>query len=301
MRISTNTIYQTAISKINSLQSDQSRLQQQIATGKRLLTPSDDPLAASRVLELSQAQNINTRYSDNRKIAETHFGDLDSSLASITELLTTARTTMVGSAGTLTTEQRNSVAIQLNSALETLLGFANTRDASGNYLYAGFKNKTIPFTSTATGATYNGDSNQQLLQVDAQRQMSVNAPGDSVFQAGGNDIFSTFSTLVTLLNNPAASASTVSAGVATAISSMDSAISNVANVRSSVGSRLNELDSLNNVGSSRELQYAEAMSGLQDLDYAQALSDVSQKQTILTAAQKSFVTTTSLSLFDFIK
>ncbi len=301
MRISTNTIYQSAISKISSLQSGQSKLQQQIATGKRILVPSDDPVAASRVLELSQAQSMNTQYGENRKIAETHLGDLDVSLSSISELLVTVRTTMVGAAGTLSTEQRNAVATQLTSSMETLLGLANTRDASGNYLYAGFKNKTVPFTTTAAGATYNGDSNQQSLQVDANRQMVVNATGDSVFQANGNDVFSTFSNLITLLNDPAANAAAVTAGMATAISSMDSAISNVANVRSSVGSRLNEIDTLNDVGSSKELQYAQATSALQDLDYAEALSQISQQQTILSAAQKSFVTTTSLSLFDFIK
>lgn len=301
MRISTNSIYQTAVSKINSLQAEQSKLQQQIATGKRLLTPSDDPLASARVLQLSQSQSVNTQFGENRKVAETRLGDLDISLGSITELLTTVRTTLVGSAGTLSTGQRNALAIQLGSSMETLLGLANTRDAAGNYLYAGFQNKAIPFTATATGATYNGDSNQQLLQVDTHRQMTVNASGNSVFQAGGNDIFSTLSTLITLLNNTAATASTVTTGVATALSSVDSAISNVAVIRSTVGSRLNEIDSLNDVGASRELQYAQAMSALQDLDYAKALSDVSQKQSILEAAQKSFVTTTGLSLFNFIK
>lgn len=301
MRISTNSIYQTAVSKINSLQAEQSKLQQQIATGKRLLTPSDDPLASARVLQLSRSQSVNTQFGENRKVAETRLGDLDISLESITELLTTVRTTLVGSAGTLSTGQRNALAIQLGSSMETLLGLANTRDAAGNYLYAGFQNKAIPFTATATGATYNGDSNQQLLQVDTHRQMTVNASGNSVFQAGGNDIFSTLSTLITLLNNTAATASTVTTGVATALSSVDSAISNVAVIRSTVGSRLNEIDSLNDVGASRELQYAQAMSALQDLDYAKALSDVSQKQSILEAAQKSFVTTTGLSLFNFIK
>lgn len=301
MRISTNTIYQTAISKINSLQADQSKLQQQIATGKRLLTPSDDPLAAARVLQLSQSQNVNTQFGENRKVAETRLGDLDISLGSITELLTSVRTNLVGSAGTLPTEQRNALAIQLGSAMETLLGLANTRDAAGNYLYAGFQSKTVPFTATAAGATYNGDSNQQMLQVDTHRQMAVNASGNGVFQANGNDIFNTLSTLITLLNNPAATASTVTTGVATALSSMDSAISNVAVIRSTVGSRLNEIDSLNDVGDSRDLQYAQAMSALQDLDYAKALSDVSQKQFILEAAQKSFAATTGLSLFNFIK
>jgi len=301
MRISTNTMYQTGISKISSLQAEQSKLQQQIASGKRILEPSDDPLAASRVLELSQAQSLNTQYANNRKIAITNLSGLDISLNSINELLTSTQTTLVGAAGTLTASEKTVVATQLSGALETLLGLANTQDAAGNYMYAGFQNRVKPFTATATGATYNGDSNQQLLQVDGQRQMVVNAPGDSVFQAGGNDVFSTYKNIISVLNNPASTDAAVASAVATAIASIKDANSNVALVRSSVGSKLNEIDALNDIGSSRELQYAQSLSSLQDLDYAQALSDVAQKQTILEAAQKSFVKITSLSLFDFIR
>jgi len=301
MRISTNTIYQAGISKIGSLQAEQSRLQQQISSGKRILTPSDDPLAASRALEVSHAQSVNAMYASNRSIANTNLTGLDISLGSITELLQTTQVTLVGAAGTLSTEQKNTVAIQLTAQLETLIGLANTQDSAGNYMYAGYQNRTKPFTATATGATYNGDSNQQLLQVEGQRQLVVNAPGDSVFQAGGNDVFSAFSDIITILNNPASTPAAVQAGVATAISSIKTATNTVAAVWSSVGTRLNELDALNDVGSSRDLQYTEALSDLQDLDYAQALSDLTQKQTILEAAQKSFVTITGLSLFDFIR
>lgn len=301
MRISTNTIYQTAIAKISRLQTEQSELQQQIASGKRILTPSDDPLAASRVLEISHSQSVNTQHADNRRVANTHLTGLDISLDSITELLLSTRTTLVGNAGTISTAQRSTLSINLSSSLKTLVGYANTKDATGHYMYAGFQDKTVPFTATAGGATYNGDSNQRLLQVDAQRQMAINAPGDSVFLAGGNDVFAAYSDLVTILDNAASTDTDVSNGVAAAIASLDSAISTVALVRSSTGSKLNELDALNDTGLSRDLQYAQALSALQDLDYAEALSELSQKQIILEAAQKSFVHTSGLSLFDFIR
>jgi flagellar hook-associated protein 3 FlgL len=301
MRISTNTIYQTAISKISTLQAEQSKLQQQISSGKRILAPSDDPIAASRSLEISQSQSMNTQFGKNRQIVNTHLTGLDTSLGSITDELTAMRTTLVGNAGTLTTDQRAALSTNLKASLQTLLGYANTKDALGNYMYAGFQSDAAPFTATATGATYNGDSNQQLIQVDTHRKMAVNVTGDNVFQAGGNDIFSTYSDLITILDNPASTNTAVENGVSTALASMDSAISTVANARSSVGSKLNELEALNNTGDSRKLQYAKALSDLQDLDYAQALSDLSQKKVILEAAQQSFVQTTGLSLFDYIR
>jgi len=300
MRISTNTIYQTAIAKISELQAAQSRLQQQIASEKRILTPSDDPVAASRVLEIAQSKSMNTQYANNRQVANTHLTGLDNSLGSITEQLTVARTTLVGNAGTLSNDQRAVLSINLKASLSTLVGFANAKDASGKYMYAGFQSDTQPFTATATGATYNGDSNQLFLQVADQRKMAVSVAGDSVFKAGGNDIFQTYSDLTAVLDNPASTEADVTNAVATALASMDSAIKTVANTRSAVGSKLNELGALNESGDSRELQYAQAMSELQDLDYAQALSDLSQQQIILEAAQKSFIQTSGLSLFKFI-
>jgi len=301
MRISTNTIYQNAIAKISTLQGEQSELQQKIASGKRLLSPSDDPIAASRALDISSAQSMNTQYASNRNIASSHLEGLDISLGSVTELLTSVRTDLVANAGTLSTEQRAALSTNLKASLSTLLGYANTKDAAGNYMYAGMHNETIPFTATATGATYNGDSNQQLIQVDHQRKMAVNITGDSVFQAGTNDIFAAYQDLITVLDNAASTNTDVSNAVAAAITSVDSTISTVANARSSVGTKLNELDALNESGNSRDLQYAQALSDLQDLDYAQALSDLSQKKVILEAAQQSFVQTTGLSLFNYIR
>ncbi len=81
---------------------------------------------------------------------------------------------------------------------------------------------------------------------------------------------------------------------------MKTSVDNVLNARASVGAKLNELDSLNLAGQDRDLQYDKALSNLQDLDYAAAVSDLSKNQTIMDAAQKSFVATTKLSLFNFI-
>ncbi len=301
MRISTNTIFQTAIGKISELQANQSRLQQQISTGKRILRPSDDPIAASRALEITKSQSMNAQYASNRQMANTHLTGLDNSLGTINELLISSRTTLVGNAGAISLGQRTALSTNLKATLTTLVGYANTKDAMGNYMYAGFQSNNKPFTATASGATYNGDSNQLHIQVANQRQMAVTFSGDSVFQAGGNDIFSTYSNVIAILDNPASTETDVTNAVAAALASMDTAISTVSNTRSAVGTTLNELDALNESGESRKLQYAQALSELQDLDYAQAISDLTQQQIILEAAQKSFVQTTGLSLFNFIR
>jgi flagellar hook-associated protein 3 FlgL len=304
MRISTNTIYQSGISKISALQSEQTKLQQQISTGKRIASPSDDPVAAARALSLSHAQGVNAKFADTRQTAQTKLSTIESNLTGVTNLLVAAQSSLVAAGnGAYSNQERVSMATEFNDSLQALIGMANAKDAYGNYLYAGYQTATKPFLANATGATYQGDNGQQLLQVDSERQMAVNVSGDNLFKAGGNDIFATLSSLVSLLNTPisdAASQATLTSGLASAMSSLSSSVDNVLNIRASVGNKLNELDALDIAGSDRDLQYSKSLSDIQDTDYASALSDLAKQQTIMEAAQKSFVSMTSLSLFKLI-
>ena len=133
--------------------------------------------------------------------------------------------------------------------------------------------------------------------------MSVNVTGDSLFQGGGNDVFKTLSDIVTLLNTPITNAATQTAftnGLTTAIGNLKGSLDTVLNARTSVGTKMNELDALDIAGTDRDLQYSASLSDLQDLDVVAALSDFAKQQTIIEAAQKSFVQTTSLSLFNYM-
>jgi len=86
----------------------------------------------------------------------------------------------------------------------------------------------------------------------------------------------------------------------TALSNLDNDLNNVLTVRASVGARMKEIDSVKSTGQDIALQYQQTLSGLQDLDYAKAISDLTLKQTNLQAAQKSFVAVQSLSLFNYM-
>lgn len=304
MRISTNTLYQAGFAKLSDLQSNQSKLQQQIATGRRILSPSDDPIASARALEVSHEKNVNNSFADTRKVAQLKLNTLEANLTSVTNLLVATQSSLVAAGnGALSNAERKIIGTELQGSLEALIGLANTKDAAGNFIYSGFKSDTAAFTATPTGATYNGDAQQQLLQVDPQRQLSVNVTGDSLFLNGSN-VFSTLKDIVTLLNTPITDATTqanFTSGLSSAIGKLQGSVDNVLNVRTAIGTKLNELDALDVAGTDRDLQYSQSLSDLQDLDYTAALTDLAKQQTIIEAAQKSFVTTTSLSLFDYMR
>jgi flagellar hook-associated protein 3 FlgL len=305
MRISTQILFESGAARIGDLQSGLLKTQQQLASGRRILAPSDDPVAAARALEVTQTQSLNTQYGVNRQYAKSALGEVEGTLSSVTELLQDVKTTVIAAGnGTLGDTERGFMATELNARLDALLGLANSRDAMGNYLFSGFQTGTPAFSRDALGAvTYDGDTGQRLLQVDATRQMSVSSPGQTVFQGGGQDIFQTLNDLVTLLQTPvvtAADTANLTAGLATANGNLNLALDNVLTVRAAVGSRLQELDALDSMGEDRNLQYSQILSELQDLDYTKAITQLSQQQVTLEAAQQSFVKTAGLSLFNFI-
>jgi flagellar hook-associated protein 3 FlgL len=301
MRISTHTLFESGATQLGDLQSGMVKTQQQIATGRRILTPSDDPVGAARALEVAQTQSLNTQYEVNRQHAKSALGTLEGTLSSVTALLQDVKTTVIAAGnGTLGDTERGFMAAELNGRLEALLGLANTRDAAGNYVFSGFQTTMPAYSKDAmTGVvSYDGDVGQRLIQVDATRQMSVTAPGSTVFQGTGWDMFQTLNDLVTLLNTPGTAG--LAAGLATANSDLDLALDSVLTVRASTGSRLQELDALDYAGEDRNLQYSQILSELQDLDYTKAITQLSQQQMTLEAAQKSFVKASGLSLFNFI-
>ena len=304
MRISTTTIYQQGAARISDLQSSLVKTQQQLSSGRRILTPADDPVAAARALDVTQSQSVNAQYATNRQTAVSSLTAVDSTLASVTSVLQNAKTLTINAGnGALTNSDRSNLATQLSSDLDQLLALANSTDGIGNYLFSGYQTGTQPFVKTAAGAQYNGDQGQRQIQVDSSRQMAVSDSGQAIFQGNNQDIFKTMTDLVSLLQTPVttpAGNAALTAGLSTANGNIDQALNNVLTVRASVGSRLQELDSLNSAGSSRDIQYSQTLSQLQDVDYAKAISQLTQQQTTLQAAQQSFVKIAGLSLFNYL-
>jgi flagellar hook-associated protein 3 FlgL len=405
MRISTNSLYESNVSRIGDTQSSLAKVQQQIASGKRLLSPADDPLGAAKALDLTQGQALNAQYTENRSSARSALSMQEGALQSVTSLLQDVRTQVVAAgSGVLDDASRKFIAVELRSRLSELTSLANSRDGVGNYLFAGFKDNAQPFNSNGGAVSYAGDNGQKLLQVGASRQLPAGDSGDAIFMnvpasavfnstgtgtgsatlsnitikdasqavpghqyevvfdapAGGAPTYSVYDTTkdpaklaAPLATGAYASPQTIqAAGLELTVSgtpdtgdalsirparaqsmfktldkliatleapvsteaerkqftydlgvagqNIDNALNNVLSVRASVGSRLQELDTLDDAGSARDLQYAEQLSDIQDVDYVKAVTDLTQKQMQLQAAQQSFVKVSGLSLFNFL-
>lgn len=304
MRVSTNTIFGQGLAVIQQQQVDLLKTQQQLATGRRMLTPADDPVASSRALEISQSMTLTQQWTTTNLNAARGALQLEEGvLTGITEVLQNVRERAVLAGNpVLSKADQAALATELRHRFDELVGLANGSDGTGQYLFSGYQSNTAPFVVNAGVVSYKGDDGQRRLQVGATRQMEVSNPGSEVFkrfQVGGvwKDAFKVIGDLADALDGTVPFTSST---VAEALEGLDKAMGQVIRVQASVGARLKELDSIQNVGSDLVLQYQETLSNLQDIDFAEAVSRLNRQNISLDAAQKSYLKVTGLSLFNFI-
>lgn len=182
MRISSNLLFQTGLNSITAQQSDLLHLYEQIGSGKRMVTPADDPLAAAQAVNISQSQSLNTRFAANRAVATTNLGTEENALSSMTTLLQDLKTQLIAAGnGTLSDADRSTLSNVLNNARGSLLGLANTTDGSGQYLFSGAQGGTAAYQDVNGKITYMGDAGQRLIQADQTRQIAGSDVGSDIF------------------------------------------------------------------------------------------------------------------------
>ncbi len=183
MRISTLTMYEQSTSSLNRQQSAFLKVGQQVASTKRVLNPSDDPLAMSKASNISQSKSLNEQFANARVAAKNSLGQEESVLNSVSDAIASIKTLLVqASTGTLSDPDRDSVASEIEGIYKTLIGQANATDGNGRYLFGGYRDNAPPFVEDAAGrVTYVGDSGSPKLQVDSSRQMPASDNGRTVF------------------------------------------------------------------------------------------------------------------------
>jgi flagellar hook-associated protein 3 FlgL len=158
---------------------------------------------------------------------------------------------------------------------------------------------TGPAISTGT---YTGDSGVINFNGAQLNVTGTPAAGDtfSVSPSSSQDVFSTVANLITAFETPGGGAA-LNNTVNAQLQNLDQAAGSLLNTRTQIGARMNTLDSQTDMGADMKLQYADTLSGLQDLDYASAASKFSQQQSALDAAQQAYVKMQNLSLFNYLK
>ena len=400
MRISSGSVFDTNVSMLNQQQSSLLHTNQQLASGRRVLTPADDPASSANALQVTQAEGTNNQYEVNRNAVKSSTGMAEAVLQSVSTLIEDVKTLAIQAGnGAMSESDRKTIADEVQGRFDELVGLANSTDGTGNYLFSGFQGRTIPFVKTALGVQYMGADGHRMVQVSSSRKMASSDSGADIFiriksgngifvteatptntgtasigqglvtnanevtgktykltftgpdtydvtdgqgnavstgntyntgdaislpgmqfsivgtpdagdsftisPSSNEGLFKTMSDLMAALRNQspagdAATAAIMASNLSKALSGLDRGLDQVLTVRASLGSRLNELDSLQATGEDLNLQYKQTLSTLQDLDFNQAISDLNRQTTSLTAAQKSFKQVADLSMFNYM-
>ncbi|UQY35426.1 flagellar hook-associated protein FlgL [Pseudomonas fulva] len=184
MRISTLQAFNNGVQGLQRNYANAIRTQEQISTGNRILTPADDPVASVRLLQLEQQQNVLTQYKDNLTAAQNSLTQEDVTLNSVNTVLQRVQELAVrAGGGSLSADDRKSIAAELREREDELLGLMNSKNARGEYLFSGFQGKSEPFVRNADGSySYEGDEGQRKVEIASSLSVPISDNGKKVFQ-----------------------------------------------------------------------------------------------------------------------
>lgn len=302
MRVSTNQYQQTSTASILDQQARLSKTQQQLSTGRRILTPADDPAGAARALDMDKAVQALEQYNENIGRAEHRIKFEESVLEQVTNTLQRLRElTVQANNGTQGTSNRQMIGEEVRELHEHLIQLANTQDGTGEYLFAGTHSKTIPYPyDSETGTVEYAGGPMRFVQVGPGRSSPTTHPGEEVFGQGGDNLFNLVGRLADALEDPE-SVDDIHAELGSALNGLDRYTDDLLAARAQNGARLNALDQELNANEVAALELETALSATRDLDYNKAISDFNLQLVGLQAAQQTYMKIQGLSLFNYLR
>jgi len=299
-RISTSQLYERGINSMLERQLELSKTQSQISTGKRILSPKDDPAGAAYALSLKGVISQVEQYQDNADRVKARLELQESTLAAVDNILPRIQElTVQGLSDTYSASDRQAIAEELRKLNDELLALANTRDSNGEYIFAGFEANDVPFTNPADGVfTYEGDMGTRMLRISATRQIQDRENGFDVFMSvdtstgGKRSLFETVHGIIAGMEADAPDA--------TYLEDLRLAQTHNVAVRARGGASLNTVESQMLVNEDYVYTMQTALSNTEDLDLAEAISRFELEKTALEAAQQTFNMVQNLSLFNYL-
>ncbi|MEN1728556.1 MAG: flagellar hook-associated protein FlgL [Pseudomonadota bacterium] len=182
MRISSSQIQAQGIRSITDLSAQAANTQQQIASGRRIRTPSDDPSGAATVIRLNQQLAARERYIGNADRAEAALQQEESVLTRVTESLQRVRElTLQAGDPAFGEDERAFLGAELSVRFTELLDLVNSRDADGKYLFSGYRGDVEPFQFDNGTVRYQGDRGQRALAISDARALPISDSGAALF------------------------------------------------------------------------------------------------------------------------
>lgn len=270
---------------------------EEIATGRRVNMPSDDPAAFAADIQNQADQRQVDQYLQNTTSLEGMFQTADSTLSSVVTSLNQAISLGTqGANGTLSLSDQQALALQVQAIQAQMVQLGNT-SYQGNYIFAGTATTTKPFVldpTQASGVTYNGNSGTNSVQIADGRSLQTNVPGSQIFLGSGGNVMQSLQQLVTALNSGDTTA------IGTATTAVDTALSYVSQQREFYGSAVQALTSNQAFLQQEQVNLKSQETALVGADMAKAATDLAQATTTHDAALAALAKVIPTSLLDYL-
>lgn len=300
MRIATSQYQATMLRGLEENQSWVSRLNEQMASGNRIMVPSDDPVGAVQVSRLTREEAMIAQYRDNISAVRIRMSSNESYLTSMTNEITQVNDLMVWAAdGSNTPDDLNAMVTSLTALRDSMLYTANQKDAEGRYVFSGTAVQAAPIQlNAATGLyEYHGNDKKQVTVVGNGITQATN-----VDVKGLEDFLNKLNTAITALSDPNVQPNSPALRgiVGDAMDSASTTLELVSGKVAQLGGAQNILNTLYDNHSNVSLSNQNALLGLSKLDYAAAATDLSGYQLAVEASYKAYSKVSGMSLFNIL-
>lgn len=192
MRMSTVQIFNQGMNNLLDRQADVTKTQEQLAAGRRIMDAGEDPAGTARILNITSDLARIDSYQRNTDNLQAQLAMEEGALGAVLRDLQRVRElTVQANNATMSAADRRSAGAEISSVLDSLVDRANTKDATGEFIFGGFQADVQPFARTTAGVTYSGDDGERFLQVASGMQIQSRDSGNAVFMSAtaGNGSF----------------------------------------------------------------------------------------------------------------
>lgn len=307
MQISTSLLFDRASAQMSALQNDLAKSQAQTSTQKQVLTPSDAPDQAAVITRLKSLIGKQESYSKTLNSVQARLNNEGTSLSSASDILIRIKELAIQvNNGTNGDIGRTVIATEMKGLRDQLLSLANSTDATGNYVFSGTKVRTPAFLESAAGTvSYGGDQTEISVAVGEHRTVAVNRPGTQAFVSvvrtdtdgvsTGTGFFQALDDLIAGVK--AADATVMQRG----LTEVDSLHRGVVLAQANSGTDMKVVEQQGTSLEETKLTLTTALSSVEDLDMAKAITQMQKQMLSLEAAQSSFAKISQMSLFAYLK
>jgi flagellar hook-associated protein 3 FlgL len=293
----------------NDLSSDLSHVVTQMATGKSILLPSDDPIAATRITQLNRQQSALDQYQTNIDSATAGMSQQESILDGVNNDLLAIRDDLLEAAnGTNTAESLSSLGQDIQSMTEAMVSALNYQDEDGHYVFGGTVNDRPPIVAVdedgdgvTDSYTYQGNNDHRQTTVSNGVEVDTNVAVSDFF-GDSLDVLNTLTSLSKELQDPSVDPADpqVQSDIQNAINTVDVASDGLNASIATIGETQNTMTMLSGAQTDISTSNDQLISQLSDLDYGPASITFTGLEMAMEATLKTYSKVSELNLFSVI-